>query len=522
MSAAPPLQGRRKLSRTKRVLFSGILLLLLWGVLEISAALYLGLGSRATNLPVLREHLEALAKYSDVKGSEAIHPYLGWCLDPQTDRFDMFGTPIPINSLGFVDHGPSVVKRSPGKLIVGICGGSVAQQVSFGGREELARRLKEDPRYQGREIEFVSLAMAGFKQPQQVMAVNYVMALGGEFDVLVNIDGYNEIALPGCENFHSRTFYAYPRMWHARVLNAVSPTQNADALQLLTYRGQRQRMARRLQGSVFRHSYLALLIWSLRDQSLAGSLADLEVQVGREKREEGRGMTRDGPRNSAKSLAEVQGEAIELWKTSSMQLSRLCRGSGILYLHVLQPNQYLPGSKPLSAIEREKMLMEEQSYGEMVKTYYPRMIEEGAALQAAGVEFLDLTGLFRETTEQVYVDPFCHFNEFGVQRIGAAIADRILAAEVKVEPGGAGGVSESGASEDRIDERGGSRAGEAEQESERQEDHDEGNEPPLPRFPREVKKLAEERGWRGVRFGFEVVRRSGHVALASHRSGPGR
>lgn len=434
MSAPAPLQRRRKLSRTKRVLFSGILLLLLWGVLEIAAALYLGLGSQASNLPVLREQLEALAKYSDVKGSEAIHPYLGWCLDPQTDRADMFGTPIPINALGFVDYGPSVVKRSPGKLIVGICGGSVAQQVSFEGREPLARKLKEDPRYQGRDIEFVSLAMAGFKQPQQVMAVNYVMALGGEFDVLVNIDGYNEVALPGCENFQGSVFYAYPRMWHARVLNAISPSQNADALQLLTYRGQRQRMARRLHGSLFRHSYLALLIWSLRDQSLAGNLADLEIRVGREKREEGRGMTRDGPRNSAETLEEVQVQAIELWKTSSIQLSRLCRASGILYVHVLQPNQYLPGSKPLSAIEQEKMLMEDQPYGEMVKTYYPRMIEEGTALKAAGVEFLDLTELFRETREQVYIDPFCHFNEFGAQQIGASIADRILAADDAVEP----------------------------------------------------------------------------------------
>lgn len=435
MSAPSPLTGRRKLSRTKRFLFSAILLLLLWGVLEIGAALYLGLGSQTSSLAILREHVQGLAKHSDVKGSEAIHPYLGWCLDPQTDRADMFGTPIPINPLGFVDPGPSVVKRSPGKLIVGICGGSVAQQVSFGGREELARRLKADPRYQGREIEFVSLAMAGFKQPQQVMAVNYVMALGGEFDVLVNIDGYNEIALPGCENFHGNVFYAYPRMWHARVLNAISPSQNADALQLLTYRGQRQQMARRFLASPFRHSYLALLIWSFRDQSVTGRLADLEVRIGREKRTDGRGMTRDGPRNSATTIAGIQDQAIDLWKTSSIQLGRLCRASGILYVHVLQPNQYLPGSKPLTELERDKMFIDDQPYGEMVKMYYPRMIEEGTALKAAGVEFLDLTGLFRETQEQVYVDPFCHFNEFAVQRIGAAIADRILKADDAGEPG---------------------------------------------------------------------------------------
>jgi len=358
-----------------------------------------------------------------------VHPYLGWCLDPRTDRPDLFGTPIPINPLGFADPGPSVVKRDPGKIIVGICGGSVAQQVSFGGREALARRLGEDPRYQGRAIEFVSLAMAGFKQPQQVMAVNYVMALGGEFDILVNIDGYNEIALPGCENFYGDCFYAYPRMWHARVLSAVDPRRNADALELLTYRGRRQQMARRLLASPLRKSYLALLIWSFRDQAFVRSLADLEIRLGRERRIEGRGMTRDGPPNSAKTLAEVQLQAIELWRTSSLQLSRLCQSSGIRYVHVLQPNQYLPRSKLLTEIERTEMLADDQPYGQMVKEYYPRMIEEGKTLQEGGVRFLDLTGLFRETPEDVYVDPFCHFNEFGVRKIGEAIAERILAAD---------------------------------------------------------------------------------------------
>ena len=35
--------------------------------------------------------------------------------------------------------------------------------------------------------------MPGYKQPQQLMAYNYLLSLGAEFDAVINIDGYNVI-----------------------------------------------------------------------------------------------------------------------------------------------------------------------------------------------------------------------------------------------------------------------------------------------------------------------------------------
>ena len=42
-----------------------------------------------------------------------------------------------------------------------------------------------------------------------------------------------------------------------------------------------------------------------------------------------------------------------LWKQSSLQMKHLCDAGGIRYAHFLQPNQYIEGSKPMTAAERK-------------------------------------------------------------------------------------------------------------------------------------------------------------------------
>ena len=42
---------------------------------------------------------------------------------------------------------------------------------------------------------------------------------------------------------------------------------------------------------------------------------------------------------------------IDLWKRSSLQLHGICEANGIIDLHVLQSNLYLPGSRVMNAEE---------------------------------------------------------------------------------------------------------------------------------------------------------------------------
>ncbi len=184
----------------------------------------------------LRKNQTAVAAHGRSTGDdmEAIHPYLGWVLTPEVNEGSFVaGRKVPVNHLGFVDDGTSIYRRSDQHVIVGISGGSVAQQMSLIGERAFRERLESTPEFRGKEIRFVRLALPGYKQPQHLMALNFVLALGAEFDVLVNIDGYNEIALSIAENDAGKVFAAYPREWDARLQDVVDPRVTSISYRLL-------------------------------------------------------------------------------------------------------------------------------------------------------------------------------------------------------------------------------------------------------------------------------------------------
>ena len=64
----------------------------------------------------------------------------------------------------------------------------------------LEQELSQLPRFSGKSFRFVRLAIDGNKQPQQLMTLNYLLTLGAEFDIVINLDGVNEASLPGMDN----------------------------------------------------------------------------------------------------------------------------------------------------------------------------------------------------------------------------------------------------------------------------------------------------------------------------------
>jgi hypothetical protein len=103
-------------------------------------------------------------------------------------------------------------------------------------------------------------------------------------------------------------------------------------------------------------------------------------------------------------------------------MQALCDANGILYLHCLQPNQYDLESKPLSARERREAFEEESPYRPLVEEGYPLLREAGRELQAQGVAFHDMSGLFVDVTGTLYVDNCCHFNGDGNAILAEALA----------------------------------------------------------------------------------------------------
>ena len=94
-------------------------------------------------------------------------------------------------------------------------------------------------------------------------------------------------------------------------------------------------------------------------------------------------------------------------------MARLARANGIVYVHALQPNQYLEGSKPLSEEEQRVAFDPRHKYRTGVVEGYPLLIEAGRRLRDNNVNFLDWTSAYENVEESLYVDSCCHVNELG-------------------------------------------------------------------------------------------------------------
>jgi len=359
---------------------------------------------------------------------EVLHPHLGWVLNPDSDGgVTVARTRFPVNRFGFLDQGNDPLgRRGPDRLRVAIVGGSVAWYFSMHGRDQLEKRLGQAPEFQGRQIEFVSLAISGYKQPQQLMTLAWMLSLGAEYDIVINIDGFNEVTLHPAENDPKRVHVAYPRGWHERV-RKLPRTEIVHTL----YRHASLRLERRSWAAWFvdgplPYSPLLNFIWRTRDNWYRRQLDHDLAVITSQWLNEARVYMHTGPANTYEGPEEMYDQMVALWQRSSRQLDRLCQANGTRYLHVLQPNQYLEGSKPMSGAEREIAIEPKHKYRPGVVDGYPRLKSTGLELTEAGVDFLDLTMIFARTPEPIYIDDCCHYNEQGNRMLADAIADRLL------------------------------------------------------------------------------------------------
>ena len=72
-------------------------------------------------------------------------------------------------------------------------------------------------RFPNNRFKVYNAAIPGGKQPQQLFLLNYLLLLGYEFDIVINIDGYNEVVFPLAENLPNGLWPHYPRRHDRRI-----------------------------------------------------------------------------------------------------------------------------------------------------------------------------------------------------------------------------------------------------------------------------------------------------------------
>lgn len=411
------------LAKKKQLLFFALSLLFVYGVLEGVSLLLLRAGFGALLSAGVPPHnptdpLSSQAVASTVPPHLAVlslHPYLGYVYDRE-------------RAAGFSPHGftsETIYPQSDDQFVVGIFGGSVADQL-FVRRHVLASALKQIPALTRKQVVFANLAIGGFKQPQQLMALTYMLSLGGHFDLVINVDGFNEVTLPLSENIPNHVFPFFPRQWHLLTMPTVSLLQAEVIGKIAIWQGLSTQVITLCSSFPLRYSYTASLVGGLVQQVIETRLSQWRFALQQQRSAPSTlHFSSRGPDYPARSPEQTFRDLAAVWAHSSLQMARLCAANHIRYVHFLQPNQYLPHTKSMSAAERQVAYREDQPYRAGVVSGYPYLLEQGKGLASQGVQFFDLTQIFVSHPEAVYGDSCCHFNDHGLDILNMFIGQTV-------------------------------------------------------------------------------------------------
>jgi hypothetical protein len=306
---------------------------------------------------------------------------------------------------------------APGEFTVLIVGGSVAMVFAEKQGSALRAALERQPRFAGRKVTVLDFAHSSHKEPQQLMRIAWFLSLGYRPDVVINIDGFNEVAL-AWENTAGGVHPLYPSYpaWGVLVedYGAMDPRTLDLTLELWKLAKGAKALADFSLSWKLYHSCLWSRFALRRLEGMQAERVRLQNELSQSSARfaAGPAMRRQlgGPDFPASPDAILE-LCVRGWSESSRSIRALCESRGILYLHVLQPALGDKGSKPMT--EEEKAIPPPSKWWMLgPELGYPKLREEGRKLAQEGEAFVDASRVFADVEENVYIDP-CHLEPEG-------------------------------------------------------------------------------------------------------------
>jgi len=352
---------------------------------------------------------------------EVIHPYLGFVLDLcASDRSVERSAPM----LRIEECDLDRPRRSPDTLLVGLFGGSAAFAFSEEGAATLARALEGCATFAGRRVTFVVAAAYGWRQPQQVMALTWLVALGGELDLLIDLDGLEGVLRAGVDDGGPESFPSYPRRWPERVGRPADPATRFVLGRWSIATGDRVDWAKAMDAGPTHWSIAANLLWRGRDRGLQRDVEEVTRELI-EAPSTGESYVMRGPPYDASDPSRTLDDLVAVWKRSCRLMDEICRSRAIRCFHFLQPNPFVESSKPLSPEERETCRRAGSDVEAAVVAGWPKLQAAGRELAATGEVFVDLTMVFAGVDRTLYVDADGRLDRDGNDLLATRIAESI-------------------------------------------------------------------------------------------------
>lgn len=368
---------------------------------------------------------------------ERLHPFFGYVMKPGIPFYLEFSSKeFKVNNYGFPSaYDYPVVRQNSQQFIIGVVGGSVASNFGLYELENkiLAETLKRQvPELADKEIIVLPLAVGGYKQPQQVLILNYFLAIGQEFDLVINIDGFNEVALSNL-NRQENIDISMPSVQQFLPLrdlasNNLSPEEIQRVAELLNNKEELQKGLERLEKSKLASIYLyrTLKVQNLVKTYQENTLAFEKLRSQKQGNESEADLLVNVKKADA-SASDSQGfeGMVELWANSSKLMRDTLADRNAMYFHFIQPNQYYPTGREFSEAERKIAIVEDHPYQSGVVEGYPQLLATVQKLKGEGVNIFSAVNIFDEVKETVYIDTCCHYNAEGNRIFSNYIAEAI-------------------------------------------------------------------------------------------------
>lgn len=361
---------------------------------------------------------------------ERLHPFFGYVPKSGPD----FRPGFKYNNYGFISpYDYPFTKVNNNQFIVGVFGGSVASNYSIYEIQNriLETKLREIPGLENKEIVILSFATGGYKQPQQLLILNYMLSVGQVFDMVINIDGFNELALSSVNN-QDKLDLNMPSSSHIQPLtNLANNSLSTKALEtLIRIKETKPKINDAI--STLKNCRLASCntINSLHLQRLIQSYYQDVKRFERYQQipddDNGEGSvflfyTQESVLPQPKALAKIT----DTWVTTSTVMNHILTAQNIPYFHILQPNQYYPTNRVYSSQEKAIAFSDNTPYRNPIIAGYPLLLNRIPDLQATGVNIFNGVNILDAASEIMYIDNCCHYTLAGENILSNYVAESI-------------------------------------------------------------------------------------------------
>ena len=296
-----------------------------------------------------------------------------------------------------------------GTFVIGVFGGDAARDVA----PALKQAVAEELALLGVDIEPVVLDFAKDhgRQPQQLMAAIGRFIYSAQLDVLVNLDGVNEMNWRRDSTLDHHPHSSIATMAELRLLSEIAALQ------------EQQTLSAEARGGLGLFSGVDL------QRDLRQREAELAAVSTRYS------LERHGPRRGWTANMQLAGAARQ-WFRSSALIAGLAEAMGADYYHLLQPSRHIAGGEELSTEPRDRASSEHPAEDHPYVAMHPLLVELGRDLAAQGIAFFDLANAFAGEDEALYADLCCRLTQRGSALLAASVLRRIAPSIVAASQAG--------------------------------------------------------------------------------------